>query len=60
MRIDLAELNYYYAKLRKVKAVEADLEKLKIEATLAAVSSGSLKRQLGGTGKPGTPEGQEI
>ena len=56
--MDLAELSYYYEKLRKVKAIEADLEKLKIEATLAAASSGSLKRQFGGEGgKPGAPEG---
>lgn len=55
--MDLAELNFYYEKLRKVKAIEADLEKLKIEATLAAASSGSLKRQMSGAGKPGTPEG---
>jgi ABC-type phosphate transport system ATPase subunit len=57
MRMDLAELNFYYEKLRKVKAIEADLEKLKIEATLAAASSGSLKRQFGGGGKPDTLEG---
>lgn len=55
--MDLAELNYYYAKLRKVKAVEADLEKLKIEAMMMASSSGSLRKQLSGGGKPGTPEG---
>ncbi len=55
--MDLAELNYYYAKLRKVKAVEADLEKLKIEAMLTATSSGSLRRQLSGAGNPGAPEG---
>lgn len=58
MRLDLAELSYYYERLRKVKESEAEVEKLKIEASMIGATAGSLKKTYGGGGgKPGSPKG---
>ena len=48
MRLDLAELQYYYAKLREVRAQELEIEKLKIEANL--IGAGAKATQQAFTG----------
>jgi len=55
--MDLAELNFYYNKLLKVKEIEAELEKLKIEAMLASSGSGLLRGLTGSKKKSYLPEG---
>jgi len=47
MLLDLAELNWHYKKLIEVKANEAEVEKIKIEATLAALGVSTTKRAMG-------------
>lgn len=48
MRLDLAELRYYYGKLREVKEQELELEKMKMEASLAAAGAGAVKKTFAG------------
>ena len=43
MHIDLGELRWMYAKLRETKESESELEKLKLEVTLAAATGGKIK-----------------
>jgi hypothetical protein len=47
MTLDLAELRWYHERLREVKAMEQEVEKVKLEATMAAMGAGSMKRQMG-------------
>lgn len=51
MSLDLAELRWYHNRLREVKSLEQEVEKVKLEAQVAAASGGSLKRQFGDTGE---------
>lgn len=37
MTLDLAELNFYYEKLRWVKEQEAEIDRIKLEAQLTAL-----------------------
>ena len=48
MHIDLAELNWYYDKLREVKEQEAEYEKAKLEAQLQASGAIRKKQEFGG------------
>jgi hypothetical protein len=48
MRLDLAELQYYYSKLREVKEQEFEIEKMKMEASLAAAGAGAAKKTFAG------------
>lgn len=48
MRLDLAELKYYYQKLREVKEQELEVEKLKIEANLMATGVKAAQKTFGG------------
>lgn len=47
MTLDLAELRWYYERLREVKAMEQEIEKVKLEATMAAVGAGAVRKQMG-------------
>lgn len=48
MNIDLAELNWYYEKLRQTKEQEAEYEKAKLEAQLTASGAVKRKKEYGG------------
>ena len=50
MRLDLAELQWYYQKLRETKEHENELEKLKLEALLLAGSGGAARSLLPNSG----------
>jgi hypothetical protein len=48
MSLDIAELRWYYERLREVKTTEYEIEKAKFDATMAAMGVGAVKRQIGG------------
>jgi len=48
MRLDLAELGWYYKKLSDTKEQEAEVEKLKFEANLIAMGVNTQKRAVSG------------
>jgi len=47
MTLDIAELRWYYERLREVKSTEYEIEKAKFDASMAAMGVGAVKRQLG-------------
>lgn len=48
MTIDLAELNWYYDKLKLTKEQEAEVENAKLEAQLIASGAIKAKKEFGG------------
>jgi hypothetical protein len=46
MTLDLAELRWYHTRLQEVKAMEQEVEKVKLEATMAAMGAGTMSRQM--------------
>jgi hypothetical protein len=48
MRLDLAELNWYYSKLSQVKEQEAEVEKIKFEASLMAMGVNTRQKAMQG------------
>lgn len=47
MSLDIAELRWYYERLREVKTTEYEIEKAKFDASMAAMGVGAVQRQLG-------------
>lgn len=48
MQVDIAELNYYYNRLREVKEHEAEIEKMKLEAQMVALGARRTQKTLEG------------
>ena len=48
VNIDLAELNWYYDRLREIKDQEVEYEKAKLEAQLMAAGAMKKKKEFGG------------
>ena len=46
MSMDLAELRWYHNRLREVKSMEQEVEKIKLEAQMAAAGAGMVKKQF--------------
>lgn len=48
MQVDLAELNYYYNKLREAKEHEAEIEKMKLEAQMTIMGARKAQQSFEG------------